>query len=123
MMRGTKPDPAKMKKGPPRADLFQAVMARLTGLEPATLGVTGRYSNQLSYNRPLHNRTRLTDISECPVLIWRMPCRVKRLAGADNSFLMSFPIAGNCLALSDHTCGPNHTNTAEQKMAGSDGGS
>ncbi len=31
-------------------------MARLTGLEPATPGVTGRYSNQLSYNRPLHVR-------------------------------------------------------------------
>ena len=28
-------------------------VARLTGLEPATPGVTGRYSNQLSYNRPL----------------------------------------------------------------------
>ena len=28
-------------------------MARLTGLEPATSGVTGRHSNQLSYNRPL----------------------------------------------------------------------
>ena len=28
-------------------------MARLTGLEPATPGVTGRYSNQLSYNRHL----------------------------------------------------------------------
>lgn len=28
-------------------------MARLTGLEPATPGVTGRYSNQLSYNRSL----------------------------------------------------------------------
>ena len=26
-------------------------MARATGLEPATLGVTGRYSNQLSYAR------------------------------------------------------------------------
>lgn len=26
-------------------------MARLTGLEPATPGVTGRYSNQLSYTR------------------------------------------------------------------------
>ena len=29
------------------------LMARLTGLEPAALGVTGRYSNQLSYNRLL----------------------------------------------------------------------
>ncbi len=26
-------------------------MARLTGLEPATSGVTGRHSNQLSYSR------------------------------------------------------------------------
>ena len=26
-------------------------MARLTGLEPATSGVTGRHSNRLSYNR------------------------------------------------------------------------
>ncbi len=31
-------------------------MARLTGLEPATPGVTGRYSNQLSYNRALRSR-------------------------------------------------------------------
>ncbi len=31
-------------------------MARLTGLEPATPGVTGRYSNQLSYNRAMANR-------------------------------------------------------------------
>ena len=29
-------------------------VARLTGLEPATPGVTGRYSNQLSYNRASH---------------------------------------------------------------------
>ena len=27
------------------------MMARLTGLEPATSGVTGRHSNQLSYTR------------------------------------------------------------------------
>ena len=26
-------------------------MARVTGLEPATSGVTGRHSNQLSYTR------------------------------------------------------------------------
>ena len=30
---------------------FVNSMARLTGLEPATSGVTGRHSNQLSYNR------------------------------------------------------------------------
>ena len=29
-------------------------VARLTGLEPATSGVTGRHSNQLSYNRAPH---------------------------------------------------------------------
>ena len=32
-------------------------VARLTGLEPATPGVTGRYSNQLSYNRLLFHPT------------------------------------------------------------------
>ncbi len=41
---------------PPKGDTlrdFGGKVARLTGLEPATPGVTGRYSNQLSYNRPL----------------------------------------------------------------------
>ncbi len=42
-------------------------MARLTGLEPATPGVTGRYSNQLSYNRALS---------------WAMVC-VARLTGLE----------------------------------------
>ena len=31
--------------------LFMKFLARRTGLEPATTGVTGRYSNQLSYHR------------------------------------------------------------------------
>ncbi len=30
-------------------------MARLTGLEPATSGVTGRHSNRLSYNRAIRS--------------------------------------------------------------------
>ena len=32
-------------------------MARVTGLEPATSGVTGRHSNQLSYTRAFSNET------------------------------------------------------------------
>ena len=32
---------------------LQEKLARWTGLEPATPGVTGRYSNQLSYHRAL----------------------------------------------------------------------
>ena len=32
-------------------------MARVTGLEPATSGVTGRHSNQLSYNRTCYHTT------------------------------------------------------------------
>jgi len=35
----------------------------LTGLEPATPGVTGRYSNRLSYNRALR-------IGGCPPNVW-----------------------------------------------------
>ncbi len=34
-------------------------MARVTGLEPATSGVTGQHSNQLSYTRAFFFRTNL----------------------------------------------------------------
>ena len=40
-----------------------AAVARLTGLEPATSGVTGRHSNQLSYNRPLHRLKGLAPVA------------------------------------------------------------
>lgn|GEM_PF-6173618 len=39
-------------KNVPNLEKFQEV-ARVTGLEPATSGVTGRHSNQLSYTRAL----------------------------------------------------------------------
>ena len=35
----------------------QEKVARVTGLEPATSGVTGRHSNQLSYNRTFYHYT------------------------------------------------------------------
>ncbi len=44
--------PGGKRKGPAKGALRKKV-ARLTGLEPATPGVTGRYSNQLSYNRAM----------------------------------------------------------------------
>ena len=34
----------------PEVGVFIDVMAEWTGLEPATPGVTGRYSNQLNYH-------------------------------------------------------------------------
>jgi hypothetical protein len=40
-------------------------MARVTGLEPATSGVTGRHSNRLSYTRALRRRRPEMPFSTC----------------------------------------------------------
>ena len=41
----------------PSGHFHEKQVARVTGLEPATSGVTGRHSNQLSYTRsPLGER-------------------------------------------------------------------
>ena len=45
-----------MKKAPYSGG-FLIVLAERTGLEPATLGVTGRYSNQLNYRSKIHRVT------------------------------------------------------------------
>ena len=39
------------------AQLLLDLLAERTGLEPATLGVTGRYSNQLNYRSKIHRVT------------------------------------------------------------------
>ena len=39
--------------GAARRFLVTEEVARVTGLEPATSGVTGRHSNQLSYHRAI----------------------------------------------------------------------
>ncbi len=38
---------------------WSQIMAEWTGLEPATPGVTGRYSNQLNYHSRLYDMARL----------------------------------------------------------------
>ena len=53
-------------------------MARVTGLEPATSGVTGRHSNRLSYTRAL---CRLTAASE--VIRNSFEERVARVTGLE----------------------------------------
>ena len=46
-MRGRRTE-AEKEKGPDESDPFSLMLAERTGLEPATPGVTGRYSNQLN---------------------------------------------------------------------------
>ena len=44
------------EKRPDKSDLFSLMLAERTGLEPATPGVTGRYSNQLNYRSVFTDR-------------------------------------------------------------------
>ena len=48
---GLKATPPRQAGHPDNRDPAVAKMARVTGLEPAASGVTGRRSNQLSYTR------------------------------------------------------------------------
>ena len=50
-----------MKKGELSFAFFAFKLAEWTGLEPATPGVTGRYSNQLNY----HSNTSTTKTGGC----------------------------------------------------------
>ncbi len=48
-------------------------MAERTGLEPATPGVTGRYSNQLNYRSALVRPKSKLKAWRCPTLTWGNP--------------------------------------------------
>ncbi len=50
IVAGSRPVPVGIKKGGALADPTLFFMAEWTGFEPATTGVTGRYSNQLNYH-------------------------------------------------------------------------
>ena len=47
-----------------RSSFRRKKMARATGLEPATSGVTGRHSNRLSYARALNRRSGVEAVYE-----------------------------------------------------------
>ncbi len=48
-------------------------MAEWTGLEPATPGVTGRYSNQLNYHSAVSIQHNAIKAWRCPTLTWGNP--------------------------------------------------
>jgi hypothetical protein len=50
-------------------------MARVTGLEPATSGVTGRHSNQLSYTRAFPDIERQKRQCERSFRGWKVDCQ------------------------------------------------
>jgi hypothetical protein len=50
MCEGTYSNSLRRKTKSPDKGAFSWVLAEWTGLEPATPGVTGRYSNQLNYH-------------------------------------------------------------------------
>ena len=67
---------ADTKKAPNGAFcLMQKDVAEWTGLEPATLDVTGRYSNQLNYHSDLSHQSRLSPTEDryitCVFLFWQ----------------------------------------------------
>ena len=67
LLRGPGPGiPAKeVKKTAPKGAVSYEEMAERTGLEPATTGVTGRYSNRLNYRSiPADCRERLRILRE-----------------------------------------------------------
>ena len=62
-MRDKPQDDLPMKTGP-RGARFFLMLAEWTGLEPATPGVTGRYSNQLNYHSmPLSIAVQTVDLA------------------------------------------------------------
>ena len=66
---------ASSKKKPPGHGGFE-LLAEWTGLEPATPGVTGRYSNQLNY----HSNTHMVQ-SEFPAFSFQIPLQASLKLG------------------------------------------
>ena len=83
-------------------------MARVTGLEPATSGVTGRRSNQLSYTRTISRKAVLVLVSPCIVnllpdykdISGRSQCRILAVYESDS---LLFTVSLSLAALEQET--------------------
>jgi hypothetical protein len=70
-----------------------------TGLEPATLGVTGRYSNRLNYRTRVFFRDLIGNKSSCfftkfTTLLKNKPPEIRFSKGFANIAFLSFPAIG-----------------------------
>ncbi len=79
-------------------------MARMTGLEPATSGVTGRRSNQLSYIPAFHANKKLVGWGFGMARMTGLEPATSGVTGRRSNQLSYIPITRTTLTAAEATC-------------------